>query len=131
MEPPDSIPNSEVKRCSADDSYWATGRENKSSPRLSILNKDSPKEIWDFFVAIFCNFTSKTLKSCYRILIAKEDGMDVLKLLVAICFSNLILDIVLVLVLVGTWYTVTRPWLQRWINDVRRDFNSLGGPFDG
>lgn len=41
VEPPDSIPNSEVKRCSADDSYWATGRENKSSPRLSTLNLES------------------------------------------------------------------------------------------
>lgn len=32
MEPPDSIPNSEVKRRSADDSCGATCRENMSSP---------------------------------------------------------------------------------------------------
>ena len=32
MAPPDPFPNSEVKRCSGDDSYRATGRENSSSP---------------------------------------------------------------------------------------------------
>lgn len=34
VEPPDSIPNSEVKRRSADDSMGATLCENTSSPRL-------------------------------------------------------------------------------------------------
>lgn len=58
MEPPDTIPNSEVKRVSADDSCGATYRENTSSPEqyfetlylqsqilISLIN---PLEIGDF-----------------------------------------------------------------------------------
>ena len=63
VEPPDSIPNSEVKRCSADDSYWATGRENKSSPRLSILIKENLELNRDFF-----GFTG-----CYSLRLASYD----------------------------------------------------------
>ena len=39
LVPPDTIPNSEVKRISGDDSSRATGRENSSSPEQYFENK--------------------------------------------------------------------------------------------
>ena len=37
-DPPVPIPNTEVKLCSADDTWWETARESKSSPDFIFLN---------------------------------------------------------------------------------------------